>query len=338
MNIKTLGIDLAKNVFQLHGVDERGQVVLRKRVSRAKLLPTIANVPACLIGLEACSGSYHWARQFMAQGHEVKLMSPNYVKPYVKTNKNDENDAEGICEAVTRPSMRFVSPKTVEQQDLQALHRVRSRVMKERTALANQARGLLAEYGVAVAQGIHRLRHALPRILEDAENGLSSDARELFAELYEQLLVCDERVEHYDARIKRLFKRSPVCQKLACVEGVGPLIATAMVAAVGDASAFKNGRQLAAWLGLTPRQHSSGGKPRLLGISKRGDSYLRTLLIHGARSVVSRADHRDDARSRWVSNIKARRGTNRACVALANKNARILWALMTREEAYHKAA
>ena len=288
--------------------------------------------------MEACSGSYHWAREFMALGHEVKLMSPNYVKPYVKTNKNDENDAEGICKAVTRPNMRFVSPKTVEQQDLQALHRVRSRVMKERKALANQARGLLAEYGVTIAQGIHRLRHALPGILEDAENGLSLDARELFAELYEQLLVCDERVEHYDARIKRLFKRSPKCQKLACLEGVGPLIATAMVAAVGDASTFKNGRQLAAWLGLVPRQHSSGGKSRLLGISKRGDAYLRTLLIHGARSVVLRADHRDDARSRWVSSIKARRGTNRACVALAIKNARILWALMAREETYRMAA
>lgn len=191
---------------------------------------------------------------------------------------------------------------------------------------------------MVVALGVHRLRHALPLILEDAENGLSSDARELFAELYEQLLICNTRVEHYDERIKRIFQRLPLCQKLACVEGVGPLIATAMVAAVGDAGTFKNGRQLAAWLGLTPRQYSSGGKSKLLGISNRGDAYLRMLLIHGARSVVSRADSKDDARSRWVSNIKARRGTNCACVALANKNARILWALMAREEAYHKAA
>ena len=339
MDITTLGIDLAKNVFQLHGVDENGAVALRKRLSRNKLLAFVANLPGCVIGLEACGGAHYWAREISKLGHEVRLMSPQYVKPYVKTNKNDYNDAEGICEAVARPNMHFVAVKNTEQQDLQAMHRVREGLMKDRTALVNQTRGLLAEYGIVVAQGVHKLRGELPLILEDAQNQLSARGRELFAELYERLVGLDARIGEADARLQRVFEDNELCRRLAQVEGVGVLTATALVAAVGDAKVFKNGRQMAAWLGLVPRQHSSGeNKERLLGISKRGDRYLRMLLVHGARSVVYRADNKEDARSRWVSQVKARRGVNRACVALANKNARILWALMAHEEGYRQVA
>ncbi len=338
MKVTTLGIDLAKTVFQLHGVDERGHVVLRKKLSRKKLLIFLSNLPACLIGLEACGGSHYWAREISKLGHKVRLISPQYVKPFVKTNKNDSNDAEGICEAVLRPSMSFVSVKTVEQQDIQAVHRIREELIKERTALVNQTRGLLAEYGIVVSQGVHKLRQALPEILEDAESGLTDLGRELFAGQYTRLDELDKRISECDRQVVRIYRTHPMCQKLAQVEGVGPLSATALVAAVGDPQEFKNGRQVAAWLGLVPRQHSSGGKNLLLGISKRGNRYLRTLLIHGARAVVYRADKKQDARSRWVSQVKARRGTNRASVALANKNARILWALMAKDEPYRQAA
>jgi transposase len=338
MNTTTLGIDLAKNVFQLHGVEANGTVALRKKLSRQKLLPFLANLPVCVIGLEACGGAHHWAREMSKLGHEVRLMSPQYVKPYVKTNKNDCNDAEGICEAVSRPNMHFVAHKSIEQQDIQAMHRVREGLMKDRTALANQTRGLLAEYGIVVAQGVHKLRKELPFILENAENALSVQGRELFAEYYERLLELEDRIDKADARLQRVFEGYEVCRRLAQVEGVGVLTATALVAAVGDAKVFKNGRQMSAWLGLVPRQHSSGNKDRLLGISKRGDRYLRMLLVHGARSVVYHADQKKDARSRWVSQLKTRRGANRACVALANKNARIAWALMAHEQEYRRAA
>ncbi len=338
MKVTTAGIDLAKNVFQLHGVDESGREALHKRLSRGKLLGYLANLEPCLIGIEACAGAHYWAREIGKLGHTVRIMSPQYVKPYIKSNKNDRNDAQGICEAVGRPHMRFVAPKSVEQQTIQALHRVREQLIKGRTALANQTRGLLAEYGIVVAKGVHKLRAALPRILEDGENGLTALAREVFADSYEQLLECYRRIEAYDRRIERVLRASPLCQRVVQIEGIGPLGATALVAAVGDAKVFKNGRQLAARLGLIPKQHSSGGRNRLLGISKRGDRYLRTLLIHGARSVVSRCDTKQDARSRWLFAVKQRRGANRACVALANKNARIVWALLARDETYRAAA
>jgi transposase len=338
MMITTLGIDLAKNVFQLHGVDEAARAKLRKRLSRGRLLGYLANLEPCVIGIEACTGAHYWAREMGKLGHTVRIMSPQYVKPYIKSNKNDSNDAQGICEAVGRPHMRFVPPKSVEQQTIQALHRVREQLIKGRTALANQTRGLLAEYGIVVPKGVHKLRAALPGILEDGENGLIPLARELFAESYDQLLESYRRIDEYDRRIERIFRACPSCQRVAQIEGIGPLGATALVAAVGDAKFFKNGRQMAAWLGLVPKQHSSGGRDRLLGISKRGDRYLRTLLIHGARSVVYRCDKKQDARNRWLSDLKQRRGANRACVALANKNARIVWALLAREETYRAAA
>jgi transposase len=338
MNCTTLGIDLAKTLFQLHGVDERGHVVVHKRVSRKKLLETVAQLPACLIGMEACSSSQYWAREFQQLGHTVKLISPQFVKPYVKGNKNDSRDAEAICEAVARPHMRFVPLKTVESQDIQAIHRLRSRLIKERTALVNQVRGLLAERGIVVPQGITRLRKQLPVIVEDLNNALTPLGREVMRELYEELVALDERVTRADAMVQRVFAQSAACQKLAQVEGIGPVVATALVAAVGNAREFANGRHLAAWLGLVPRQCSSGGKERLLGISKRGDRYLRALLIHGARATVHHARRKTDARSRWIMSLEQRRGKNIATVAIANKNARIAWALLTRDAEYRKAA
>ena len=338
MNCTTLGIDLAKQVFQLHGVDEHGHVVVQKRGTRSKLRATIAQLPPCLIGMEACGSAQYWAREFQQLGHTVKLISPQFVKPYVKGNKNDSRDAEAICEAVARPHMRFVPLKTVESHDIQAIHRMRSRLVKERTALVNQIRGLLAERGIVIAQGITRLRKQLPVIVEDEGKALTSLSREVMRGLYEELVALDERITRADHLIKRVFADNASCQKLAKIEGVGPVVATALVAAVGNAKEFTNGRHLAAWLGLVPRQCSSGGKERLLGISKRGDRYLRTLLIHGARATVHRARCKSDARSRWILNLEQRRGKNIATVAIANKNARIAWALLTSDAEYRKAA
>lgn len=337
MNVSTLGIDLAKTVFQLHGVSEHGQVALSKRLSRQKLLPFLANLPPCLIGMEACSGAHFWAREMQKLGHEVKLIAPQFVKPYVRGNKTDGNDAAAICEAVSRPHMHFVPINTVEQQDIQALHRIREQLVKNRTALANQIRGLLHEYGVVMPSGISRLRAQLPLILEDAENGLSDVGRELINELYQRLHTLDEQVAQSDRRIQQVFKQDERCQRLGQVEGIGPLIATAFLAAVGDASVFHNGRQVAAWLGLVPKQYSSGGKARLLGISKRGDRYLRTLLIHGARAALHRAAQKRDSRSEWINRLCQRRGKNVTAVAVANKNARILWALLAHGETYRPA-
>ena len=338
MNCTTLGIDLAKQVFQLHGVDARGHVVVQKRVSRSKLRETVAQLPPCLIGMEACSSAQYWAREFEKLGHTVKLISPQFVKPYVKGNKNDSRDAEAICEAVARPHMRFVPLKTVESQDSQAIHRMRSRLIKERTALVNQIRGVLAERGIVIAQGLSRLRKQLPTIVEDLSNELTPLGREVRRELYDHLVALDERVSRAEGLVQRVFTQSVACQKLAQVEGIGPVVATAVVAAVGNAREFPNGRHLAAWLGLVPRQHSTGGKERLLGISKRGDRYLRTLLIHGARATVHRARRKTDARSRWIQNLEQRRGKNIATVAIANKNARIAWAPLTSDAEYRKAA
>lgn len=337
MDVTILGIDIAKQVFQLHGLDKKGKVVLRKQVSRKKLSEVIVNLPPCVIGMEACGGANYWARVFEKMGHTVRLISPQFVKPYVKSNKNDYNDAEAICEALTRPNMRFVQIKRVDQQDIQSLHRIRDLIIKDRTALVNQIRGLLAEYGIVIPQGVASVRQRLPAILADTDNELTGLGRELFSELYQRLLAFDQWIAGYDRRIKRVFEAHPMCQKMAKVEGIGPMTATAVVAAVGDAKMFKNGRQMSAWLGLVPRQCSSGGKNVLLGISKRGDRHLRTLFIHGGRAVVKQVSNKNDPRSRWIKNIKNRRGANIAAVAVANKNARIIWALMTSEEAYRKA-
>jgi transposase len=266
------------------------------------------------------------------------MINPQYVKPYVKTQKNDYNDAEAICEAVSRPNMYFVPIKEVEHQDILAVHRVRSRLVAARTALINQIRGLLAEYGLVMPRQIGQVRRHVPTILEDAENGLSARFRASLAALYEELAELDERVRAITNEITRLCSENPRCERLAAIEGIGPITATALVAALGDVHVFRNGRQVAAWLGLVPRQYSSGGRTVLLGITKRGDRYLRMLLIHGARSVVTRAAGKTDSRSRWVNTLRQRRGFNKTCVAIANKNARIAWALLAKDEDYRRAA
>lgn len=333
-----LGLDIAKNVFQLHGVDDRGKPMLRKKLTRNKLAEFITNLPECLIVMEACGGANYWCRKFTAMGHQVKLISPQFVKPFVKTNKNDRNDAEAIVEAASRPTMRFVSPKTVEQEDMQMLHRVRDRLVQERTALINQIRGLLAEYGIVVSKGIYNIRKLLPEILEDAENDLSHSGRQIFAELYEEIAEKDRRIKIYDIRLEEVFKTNKECQKISKVEGIGPISATAIVATMGDPSVFKNGRHFSAFLGLVPRQSSSGSKQKLLGISKRGDTYIRTLLVHGGRSIVHRTGSKEDRRSKWIRRLKERRGANIAAIAVANKNARIVWALLAKDRSYEKAA
>jgi transposase len=333
MKITTLGIDLAKSVFQVHGVDEHGKVLLKKQLRRDQMATFFVNLPACLIGMEACGGAHHWARKLQAMGHTVRLMAPQFVKPYVKTNKNDAADAEAICEAVGRPNMRFVPIKNVEQQAVLAVHRVRQSFVKARTAQANQIRGLLAEFGLIIPQGIGQIAARVPELIEDASNELPGSFRVLVQRLLEHLKELDRQVDELEGQIQAWHRSSEASCKLAQVPGIGPLTASALVASIGDARNFDSGRQLAAWLGLVPRQHSSGGKANLLGISKRGDSYLRTLLIHGARSVIFRAGHKSDACS-WVDAVVQRRNKNIAAVALANKNARTIWALLAQDRRY----
>ncbi len=336
MVITRIGVDLAKNVFQVHGVDERDKTVLCKTLRRSDVSRFFANLPPCIVGMEACGGAHYWAREVGGFGHEARLISPQFVKPYVKSNKSDRNDAEAICEATGRPSMRFVPIKSGEQLTIQATHRIRSRLVGRRTALVNQIRGILAEFGVVVARNLASLRRCLPEILDDEAGSLDAMTRSLIIDLREELAEIDKRISAYDRRIKQLCSLNEACQRLCRIEGIGPVTATALVAAVGDAQVFKNGRQFAAWLGLVPRQHSSGGRVRLLGISKRGDRYLRTLLIHGARSVLVRCGRKKDARSLWLQKLRERRHPNVAAVALANKNARIAWVLLHRGEAYDR--
>ncbi|MBC8210905.1 MAG: IS110 family transposase [Gammaproteobacteria bacterium] len=336
--ICTLGIDLSKMSFQLHGVDSSGKTVTRKKLSRQKLLPYMANLSPCVIGIEACGGAHYWFRQFTALGHSVRIIAPQFVKPYIKSNKNDAADAEAICEAVQRPNMRFVPTKSIEQQDIQSIHRMRSQTVSRRTAQANQIRGLLMEYGIIIPKGIFYIRKYIPSILEDAENGLTVLFRELLSMLYDEMVHLDERIQQLELKLETIASINQNCQRLLTIPGVGLLSATALIAAIGDVSVFKSGRELAAWLGLVPRQHSTGGTPTLLGISKRGDTYLRTLLIHGGRTVVRVADKYDDRRNQWISELEKRRGKNISAVAVANKNARIAWAVLSKKESYQTVA
>jgi transposase len=334
MNVRTLGIDLAKNVFRVHGVDSQGKTVVRRELRRQQVVPFMRQLQPCLVGMEACGGAHYWAREIAKLGHEVRLMSPQFVRPYVKSNKNDARDAEAICEAVGRPSMRFVAIKSQAQQDMMALHRVRSLLIRERTALMNETRGLLAECGVVAPQGPNALRRLVASVLTEADERISGLLREILSEMNERLRVFEDRLKGYDRRIEGLARQDERATRLMAVPGVGPLTATALVAAVGNARQFRSGRELSAWLGLVPRQHSSGERVMLLGISKRGDRYLRTLLIHGARTTLRYVKRRRDLRSRWVARLSERRGPNIAAVALANKNTRVLWALLTRDETY----
>ena len=334
MKITTIGIDLAKNVFQVHATDEHGKKVFNKALKREQMAPLFVNLPPCLIGMEACGSAHFWARKLQGMGHTVRLMAPQFVKPYVKSNKNDAADAEAICEAVGRPNMRFVPIKNVEQQSVLALHRVRQGFVKARTAQANQIRGLLGEFGLIVPQGLGYIASRVPELIEDASNELPGAFRLLVQRLLEHLKVLDQQVHELETQIVAWHRQSDLSRKLEQIPGIGPMTACALVASLGDARNFKDGRQVAAWLGLVPRQHSSGGKQNLLGISKRGDTYLRTLLIHGARSVIHHAEKKgpDDAQCQWVRQLVHRRNKNVAAVALANKNARIAWALLAHDE------
>jgi transposase len=332
--IEVAGIDLAKKSFQLHGADKRGRQMLIKKLSRTKLKEFMVNLPPCLVAMEACGSAHYWGRLFRSYGHEVKLIAPQFVKPFVKSNKNDAADAEAICEAVLRPNMRFVAIKEAEQQDIQSIHRMRSLVLARRTAQVNQIRGLLLEYGIEIPQGRANVNKRLPLILEDAENNLSDFFREELFQLGQELKHLDARVSHYDEKIKQLARMDTRVQRLMTIPGIGAQTATALLAAIGNISVFKNGREMAAWLGLVPKQYSTGGKSVLLGISKRGDVYLRQLLIHGARTVLRFVARNDDRTSRWANAVKARRNKNVATVALANKMARAAFALLKKGEDY----
>lgn len=326
--VTTVGIDLAKNVFSLHGVDAAGKTVLRRTVRRDRLTEAVAALPPCLIGMEACSGAHEWGRRFERFGHTVKLMAPKFVAPYRKSGKNDGNDAEAVCEAVSRPSMRFVPVKSTEQQALLALHRVRYGFVVERTAIINRLRGLLFEFGVVLALGSVSVR----RQAAQAAETLPALARGAIGDLLEQLRGLDARIGAYDAQIEQQAKLSEPARRLMAIRGIGATTALAIVATVGNAREFKNGRQFAAWIGLVPSQHSTGGKARLGRISKRGDAYLRNLLVQGARSVLHTAAGHDDRFSRWVLQLQGRRGYYRTLVAIANKNARIAWTLLARDQ------
>ena len=338
MNVTTIGLDLAKQVFHVVGADRHGKQVLKKRLKRAQVLRYFAKLPPCVVGIEACGGGHYWARELRGLGHDARLINPRFVVAYRRGEKNDYNDAAALCEAVLQPQMRFVPVKNAAQQDLQALHRLRDGLIRQRTVWINRTRGLLAERGLVVARGVTAFRRALPALLEDGENGLSGLFRELLAEQYAQVVQLDERIAVYDQRLAAIATTDAACRRLQGIPGIGPVGATALVAAVGDARAFRNGRQLAAWVGLVPRQHSTGGRPRLLGISKRGDKHLRTLLIHGARAVVRHAAGKTDRLSRWIQRLQATRGTNIATVALANKLARMAWVVLSRGESYHPPA
>ena len=335
MKIKVLGIDIAKNVFQLHGVDCHGKAVLKKRLSRDQLTTYVANLDQCTIVMESCGGANYWARVFQRSGHTVKLISPQFVKPFVKMNKNDANDAEAIIEAAVRPSMNFVPIKQVAQQDIQSIHRVRSRIVKNRTALINEIRCLLLEYGIIVAPGAARVKRSLCNIISDYTNTLTPLSRECMQDLYDELVEFEGRLKKLDKMIRQRCQQNETCRRLLKVPGVGELTATAMVAAVPNANEFNNGRHMSAWLGLVPKQFSSGNKQKLLGISKRGDRYLRTLLIHGARSALSLYKNTDNDYGRWLTGMKARLSFNKAAVALANKNARIIWSLLNTGEEFN---
>lgn len=335
--ISVIGLDLAKNVFHLVGLDQQGNRVIRKMLKRGQMLSYFARLPVCLIGIEACAGAHYWQRQLEQFGHRVRQLPAQVVKAHVRGNKNDYNDALAIAEVVTIPEVRAVALKTIEQQDLQALIRLREKAVRDQTASANQLRGLLAEYGVIVPKGLAALRRRIPEILEDGENELSPLFRELLAEGYEQLLQHGAHIKSYTHKLQRYAQQQAPVQRLQSIPGFGPIVSTVFFGEVGDGKAYRRGRDVAASIGLVPRQHSSGGKDRLLGISKRGNGYLRSLLVHGARAMLIRAEGKTDRLSQWVLRLQEKKGHNKAIVALANKMARIGWAILNNETTYQPA-
>lgn len=334
MKIRTIGIDLGKTVFHLVGVDTRGEVVVRKKCSRTQLLRFTSNLCTCLIGMEACGGAHFLGRALREQGHDVRLMPAQYVRPYVKTNKNDYIDAEAIAEAVTRPTMRFVPIKSDDQLDLQSLHRVRERWVVRRTAVINQIRGLLLERGITMRKGRKHLEVSLPCILEDAENKLSGALRGLLTQLQIEMQYLDRQIEQCDQLIVRIASELEACRRLLAIPGIGPVIATATIAAIGNGAAFKKGRGFAAWLGVVPGERSSGGKQQLTGTSRRGNKYLRKLFVLGAHTVLLQRTKQTPGLSTWLASLIARKRKQVATVALANKMARMVWAVLFKGEAY----
>ena len=333
-----IGLDIAKSSFQIHGVAACGTRTLRKKLRRGKVLEFFANLPACLIGMEACGGAHYWARELTKLGHEVRLMPPQYVKPYVKTNKHDSTDAEACCEAVQRPSMRFVPVKSETQHSLLMLHRIRDRLVAERTGTISAIRGHMAEFGIVAARRGLGMKELLAIISDIDDARLPSMARELLVLQVEHLRAIESRIADLDGRLLQQARNDGAARRLTAIPGIGPVIATAMVATVVDAQIFPNGRSFAAWLGLTPRQHATGGRERLLGISKRGDGYLRRQLMHGARSLVRLAPGRKGRFWTWIDGLVARRPFNVVVAAVANKLARIVWAMLGRNEAYRATA
>jgi transposase len=331
--ITTVGVDLAKTIFTIHGVDAHGKTVLRRTVRRERLMEVIAGLPPCLIGMEACGGAHDWARRFEQHGHRVGIMMARFVAPYRKSSKNDDNDAEAICEAVARPNMRFVPVKSAEQQAVLSLHRIRQGFIEERTATLNRIRGVLAEFGVVLPQRAEQVRRAATVMAE----ALPLLARDAIADLRAHVTYLDERINRYEQQLVALTRQREAAMRIQQLPGVGPLTASAITASISDGHEFANGRQFAAWLGLVPRQYSTGGKAKLGRITKRGDAYLRTLLMLGARAVLQRAGQRSDRLSRWAIALRERRGYHRAIIAIAAKNARIIWALLARRTEYAPA-
>lgn len=338
--ITVLGIDLAKDIFQLHGVDQYGKTVLKKQIKRARLTEFVSQLSPCIIGMEACGGANFWAREFGKLGHEIRIVAAQFVRPFVKSNKNDAADAEAIAEAVIRPNMRFVAPKQVWQQDIQTLHRTRQLLVRSRVAVINSIHGLSMEYGVFLPRTEAKMRRELADALSSESERFTVFTKQTLGIFADQLKVIDEKIKDCNLRLEQVSEQNETCKKLLTIPGVGVMTATAAVAAIGDPKNFKNGRQFSAWLGLVPRQCSSGGKNVLLGISKRGDGYLRCLLIHGSRAVLNYAKikAKTDYLNVWALKKEKTRGKNRAIVALANKNARIIWAIMSSGKPYEMKA
>lgn len=334
MKVSTVGIDLAKNVFQIHGVDEKGKTMLTKRLSRMKFLPFLAQLPPCLIGMEACGSSHHFARVLSGYGHEVKLIPPQYVKPFVKRNKTDAADAEAICEAVTRPNMRFVPVKSIDQQAVQALHTERDLLVSHATALSNSMRGILMEFGECIPTGFSSLYTYVEELLADETGRLPRLLRASITRQFTRLHELKGEIKLIEVELKTWGAAQEDCQRLQTIPGVGPLTATALISSIGNGSQFKKAKDFVGWLGLCPREHSSGGKQRLGGISKQGNTYCRTLLTHGARSLAYRAGA-DKPHTAWLYNLLCRKHHNVAVVAQAAKTARIIWSVLRHGTEYH---
>lgn len=332
--IKVVGIDLAKLVFSIHGVDEHGKCKLRKTIKRNNLLAEVAQLPKCIIGMEACSGSHYWAREFTKLGHDVRIMASKFVIPYRQNEKNDANDAEAICEAASRPKTRFVSIKSEEQQAVLCLHRIRQGAIKDRTARINRLRGLLSEFGIIMPKGRYPAQNAITGILEDAENGLPMLARELLDDLWQSIQDLNQQILKHDRKLYQLANQMEQAKRLLSIPGIGEVTATAVVATVNDAKHFESSRSFSAWIGLVPKQYTTGGVVRLGRISKRGEKHIRTCLIHGARAVIANCKNKTDRTSLWVKDLVERRGFKRATVALAAKNARLIWALLQSGKEY----